>query len=103
MERTGRSVHGTRCAGWFVSSHPLLGHRRHRTAAGYAHLADAHLVEAAERVGLAIARAMRHRTAISAHASGGAVADAGGRDTAGVRRECKGVRDGPGQRMPQQY
>ena len=29
----------------------LLGHRRHRTTAGYAHLDDAHLVEAAERVG----------------------------------------------------
>ena len=29
----------------------LLGHRRHRTTAGYAHLADGHLVEAAERVG----------------------------------------------------
>ena len=29
----------------------LLGHRRHRTTAGYAHLADSHLVEAAERVG----------------------------------------------------
>ncbi len=38
----------------------LLGHRRHRTTAGYAHLADAHLVEAAEMVGAAIAEAM-HR------------------------------------------
>jgi len=36
----------------------LLGHRRHRTTAGYAHLADAHLVEAAERVGAKIAGAM---------------------------------------------
>ena len=36
----------------------LLGHRRHRTTAGYAHLADAHLVEAAEKVGSAIADAM---------------------------------------------
>ena len=36
----------------------LLGHRRHRTTAGYAHLADAHLVEAAEKVGRIIARAM---------------------------------------------
>ena len=36
----------------------LLGHRRHRTTAGYAHLADAHLVEAAERMGAVIARAM---------------------------------------------
>ena len=30
----------------------LLGHRRHRTTAGYVHLTDdAHLVEAAERIG----------------------------------------------------
>ena len=36
----------------------LLGHRRHRTTAGYAHLADGHLVEAAERVGRIIAEAM---------------------------------------------
>ena len=36
----------------------LLGHRRHRTMAGYAHLADAHLVEAVEKVGSFIARAM---------------------------------------------
>ena len=36
----------------------LLGHRRHRTTAGYAHLADDHLVEAAERVGTVIAAAM---------------------------------------------
>ena len=36
----------------------LLGHRRHRTTAGYAHLADAHLVEAAEKVGIVIAEAM---------------------------------------------
>ena len=41
----------------------LLGHRRHRTTAGYAHLADAHLVEAAEKVGSLIARAMDIRTA----------------------------------------
>ena len=37
----------------------LLGHRRHRTTAGYAHLDDAHLVEAAEQVGAMIAKAMR--------------------------------------------
>ena len=37
---------------------PLLGHRRHRTTAGYAHLADAHLVEIAEKVGSIIAGAM---------------------------------------------
>ena len=37
----------------------LLGHRRHRTTAGYAHLNDAHLVAAAERVGATIAEAMR--------------------------------------------
>ncbi len=36
----------------------LLGHRRHRTTAGYAHLADAHLVEAAEKVGKLIAGSM---------------------------------------------
>ena len=36
----------------------LLGHSRHRTTAGYAHLADAHLVEAAEKVGSLIAEAM---------------------------------------------
>ena len=29
----------------------LLGHRRHRTTAGYAHLDDAHLVEAAKTSG----------------------------------------------------
>ena len=33
----------------------LLGHRRHSTTAGYAHLADAHLVETAEKVGITIA------------------------------------------------
>ena len=36
----------------------LLGHDRHRTTAGYAHLADAHLVEAVEKVGAIIATAM---------------------------------------------
>ena len=36
----------------------LLGHRRHSTTAGYAHLADDHLVEAAEKVGSTIAEAM---------------------------------------------
>ncbi|MDE0174323.1 MAG: site-specific integrase [Defluviicoccus sp.] len=36
----------------------LLGHKRHRTTAGYAHLADGHLVEAAEKVGTLIAEAM---------------------------------------------
>ena len=36
----------------------LLGHRRHRTTAGYAHLTDEHLVEAAEKVGSIIAVAM---------------------------------------------
>ena len=39
----------------------LLGHRRHRTTAGYSHLADDHLVEAAERVGCIIAEAMQIR------------------------------------------
>ena len=37
----------------------LLGHRRHRTTAGYAHLADAYLVEAAERIDRVIADAMK--------------------------------------------
>ena len=36
----------------------LLGHRKHRTTAGYAHVADAHLVEAAEKVGVMIAKSM---------------------------------------------
>ncbi|MCY4230486.1 MAG: tyrosine-type recombinase/integrase, partial [Alphaproteobacteria bacterium] len=39
----------------------LLGHRRHRTTAGYAHVADDHLVEAAEKVGNTIAAAMTNR------------------------------------------
>ncbi len=38
----------------------LLGHRRHETTAGYAHLADAHLVETAENVGCLIADAMNY-------------------------------------------
>ena len=36
----------------------LLGHRRHRTTAGYAHLADGHLVKVAEKVGTVIANTM---------------------------------------------
>ena len=36
----------------------LLGHRRHRTTAGYAHLEDRHLVETVEKVGCIIADAM---------------------------------------------
>ena len=36
----------------------LLGHRRHRTTASYAHLADHHLLDAAEKVGCAIHDAM---------------------------------------------
>ena len=36
----------------------LLGHRRHLTTAGHAHLADDHLVEVAERVGTMIPKAM---------------------------------------------
>ena len=36
----------------------LLGHKRHQTTASYSHLADAHLVEAAEKVGGLVARAM---------------------------------------------
>ena len=38
----------------------ILGHRRHRTTAGYAHLDDTHLVAAAEKVGAAIAVAMEY-------------------------------------------
>ena len=38
----------------------LLGHRRHRTTANYAHVADAHLIAAAEKVGSIIAEAMDH-------------------------------------------
>ena len=30
----------------------LLGHQRHRTTAGYVHLADGHLIETAKRVGI---------------------------------------------------
>ena len=43
----------------------LLGHRRHRTTAGYAHLADAHLVEAVEKVGIIIAQAMAFSDAVN--------------------------------------
>ena len=43
----------------------LLGHRRHRTTAGYAHLADGHLVEAADRVGTIIERAMKGDSSIA--------------------------------------
>jgi len=39
----------------------LLGHRRHRTTAGYAHSADGHLVEAAERVGFPLSEKMEAR------------------------------------------
>ena len=39
----------------------LLGHKRHRSTAGYAHLADEHLVEAAEQVGTVIVTAMTGR------------------------------------------
>ena len=49
----------------FVSK--LLGHRRHRTTAGYAHLADEHLVEAAEKVGYIIASAMKDSDIGSGH------------------------------------
>ena len=40
----------------------LLGHNRHRTTAGYAHVADDHLFEAAEKVGNIIAEAMTYRS-----------------------------------------
>ena len=36
----------------------LLGHRRHRTTAGYAHLGDGHLIKIAEKVGSIIAGSM---------------------------------------------
>ena len=36
----------------------LLGHRRHETTAGYAHLADGHLLKTAEKVGRLVAEAM---------------------------------------------
>ena len=36
----------------------LLGHLRHRTTAGYAHVADGHLIEAVEKVGNIIANSM---------------------------------------------
>lgn len=39
----------------------LLGHSRHRTTAGYAHLADGRLVEAAEKVGSFVASVMKYR------------------------------------------
>ncbi|MDE0129881.1 MAG: tyrosine-type recombinase/integrase [Gammaproteobacteria bacterium] len=39
----------------------LLGHRRRQTTAGYAHLTDEHLVEAAEKVGSLIASAMNRQ------------------------------------------
>ena len=41
----------------------MLGHRRHATTAGYAHLAYGHLVAAAEIVGGLIAEAMAGRVA----------------------------------------
>ena len=41
----------------------MLGHRRHATTAGYAHLADDHLVAVAEYVGGLIADAMDGRLA----------------------------------------
>ena len=37
----------------------LLGHCRHGTTASYAHLADGHLVETAEKVRSIIAEAMK--------------------------------------------
>ena len=42
----------------------LLGHRRHETTAGYAHIADRHLVAAANKVGGLIAKAMGHESAL---------------------------------------
>ena len=45
----------------------LLGHRRHETTASYAHLADAHLVKAAEKVGVMIAQAMMPEQGFEKH------------------------------------
>lgn len=38
----------------------LLGHQRHRTTAGYAHLADGHLIEVAQKIGGIIMEAMQN-------------------------------------------
>ncbi len=38
----------------------LLGHRRHRTTAGYAHLDDKHLIKVADNIGTIIAKAMAY-------------------------------------------
>lgn len=51
----------------------LLGHRRHRTTAGYAHLADEHLVQAAEKVGSLIAEAMNSEALVRTSHSDSAV------------------------------
>lgn len=40
----------------------LLGDRRHRTTADYAHLGDGHLVRAAEKVGVFVVSAMKKIT-----------------------------------------
>ena len=58
----------------------LLGHRRHRTTAGYAHVADGHLVETAERVGRIIATQMGNCPNPDADNSQDAQADAISRD-----------------------
>ena len=44
----------------------LLGHRRHRTTASYAHLADDHQIGAAEKVGSIIAKAMEGPARVTA-------------------------------------
>lgn len=44
-----------------VARGKLLGRRRHATTAGYAHLADGHLVKTAERIGSLIADALAGR------------------------------------------
>ena len=56
IRRTAASVRSCRerTCSW---SAKLLGHRR-RTTAGYAHLADAHLIETVEKLGCIIARVM---------------------------------------------
>ena len=57
----------------------LLGHRRHRTTAGYAHVADGHLVEAAERIGAIIAAAMGCGAAPSSRTGSASQGDSAGR------------------------
>ena len=56
----------------------LLGHRRHRTTAGYVHLSDGHLVEAAEAVGTVIADTMQFGPRVWPGAIAASPSNAGG-------------------------